>query len=86
LITLNSISPSYGTISNQRRFDSFDLGSADEIGMLAHGIRPVEILDVNVSSNKILPLTTTSTLSNLASGSNTTNGLFACDHYLNMYN
>jgi hypothetical protein len=58
-----------------------DLGSADEIGMLPSPYRPTEKVDIKVSSSKILPLVTNSTVSYVAS-ENTTNGLFACDHII----
>jgi hypothetical protein len=84
---LNSLSPSYLTAANRRKFDSFDLESADEIGIPHNGSRSIKNLDANVSSkNKILPLVPTVTLNNTVDEKNTTNGLFAYDHYLNMSN
>jgi hypothetical protein len=80
LIISNRSSPSYLT-QKQRTFDSFDLGSADELGMPGNRAQSIENVNITVPPIKISPLAKPSTQSDLADRKNTTNGLFAC-HYI----
>jgi hypothetical protein len=65
---------------------SFDLESADEIGILGNGLRSVQKLDANILSNDLLPPATVSTISSNVDENNTMNGSFACDHRFDVYN
>ncbi|CAF3591311.1 unnamed protein product [Rotaria sordida] len=70
---LDSPSPSYVTNINRRKFDSCDLESADEKGILGNGSRSIEKLGVNNSSNIIVPLVSVSTLRNTMNDKNVMN-------------
>lgn len=70
----------------QRKFDRFDIESADEIGILANETRAVEKLAVTKSLNEAATLKAVPIITKVGYDSNTMNGLFACDHIFNMHN
>lgn len=68
---------------NQRSLDSFDLGSADEIGMAGHEARSIENSCVPVPSSEVSLLVKSTSDKSLSDINNTMNGLFACDPITN---
>lgn len=79
----DSPSPSYTPGNNARRFDSFDLDSTDEIGIMNNRAGALKNLATDISSNKFSSLATADKTNSSADGNSTMNGLFACAYITN---
>ncbi|CAF2414669.1 unnamed protein product [Rotaria sp. Silwood2] len=66
-------SPSYVTITNQSKFDSFDLESADDKGILINRSLSIKKRDINNSSKPVVPLAPASIICNTTDEKNTMN-------------
>ncbi|CAF0789145.1 unnamed protein product [Adineta ricciae] len=67
---LDSPSPSYTPGNNARRFDSFDLDSTDEIGIINNRAGTLKNLATDISSNKFSSLATIDKANSSADGNN----------------
>lgn len=65
-------------MANQRRFDPYDLESADELGILGDGSRSTLKLDNQIVSNQISSSGSASVHDSLNDRKSIMNGLFAC--------
>ena len=80
-IIANRLSPSY-LIQKHRAFNSFDLGSADELGMPDSGSPLIKNMVFTVPPvKKVSPLVKSSAPSDLDDRRTTTNGLFLCSYF-----
>ena len=64
-------------MNNQRRFDPFDLESADELGILGDGSRSAQKLDIQNAAKQLASTTFLPDRPNYER--NIMNGLFACN-------